>query len=164
MTDSHSTGLTLPGMIDDPACSSGSRSSPRPAAGPLASSRMSLAIFVSATATARRPLDASPSAPWPPWCTIGFGVVRSGKPGLGGQRPDDRGGEAVGCIDPGADGGAAERELSEGGDVRDRTVERAFEQAGPRVGLLTHRDGCRVHQVRAPGLHRGRGAFAERLQ
>ena len=26
-TDSHSTGLTLPGMIDDPACNSGNSSS-----------------------------------------------------------------------------------------------------------------------------------------
>ena len=63
-------------MIDEPACSSGSSSSPRPAAGPLASRRMSLAILVSATATPRRPLDASARAPWPPWWTIGLSVVR----------------------------------------------------------------------------------------
>ena len=63
LTASHSTGLTLPGMIDDPACSSGSSSSPSPAAGPLASSRMSLAILVRATAMARSPAEASDSAP-----------------------------------------------------------------------------------------------------
>ena len=63
LTDSQSTGLTLPGMIDEPACSSGRSSSPSPAAGPLASRRMSLAILVRATATPRRPLDASARAP-----------------------------------------------------------------------------------------------------
>ena len=46
------TGFTLPGMIDEPFCSSGSTISPRPARGPLDIQRRSLQIFVSATAAA----------------------------------------------------------------------------------------------------------------
>ena len=41
---------------------------------------MSLAIFVSATATLRSPADASASAPCPPWWIIGLTVGRSGSP------------------------------------------------------------------------------------
>ena len=44
-------GFTLPGMIDEPGSFSGSDSSPRPARGPDASQRMSLAIFISDTAS-----------------------------------------------------------------------------------------------------------------
>ena len=46
-TASGITGLTLPGMIDEPFCSSGSTISPRPARGPLDIQRRSLQIFVS---------------------------------------------------------------------------------------------------------------------
>ena len=44
-------GLTLPGMIELPGSLVGSTSSPMPERGPLPSRRMSLAIFVSATAS-----------------------------------------------------------------------------------------------------------------
>ena len=44
-------GFTLPGMIDDPGSFSGRISSPSPARGPDASQRMSLAIFMSDTAS-----------------------------------------------------------------------------------------------------------------
>ena len=50
-TDSGITGLTLPGMIELPGCTSGSTISPRPARGPEPSHRMSLAIFIRLTAT-----------------------------------------------------------------------------------------------------------------
>ncbi|MCY1540292.1 hypothetical protein D9M68_759230 [compost metagenome] len=43
------TGLTLPGMIDEPACMAGSRISPKPARGPLDRRRRSLQIFESFT-------------------------------------------------------------------------------------------------------------------
>ncbi|MNI50343.1 hypothetical protein D3C73_1049990 [compost metagenome] len=46
------TGLTLPGMIEDPACTAGSSSSPIPPAGPLASRRRSPEIFSRLTAAA----------------------------------------------------------------------------------------------------------------
>lgn len=44
------TGLTLPGMIEDPGCKPCSSISPRPASGPEFIQRRSLAIFISATA------------------------------------------------------------------------------------------------------------------
>ena len=49
---SHWVGLTLPGMIELPGSFSGMRSSPRPERGPEASQRTSLAIFISAAASA----------------------------------------------------------------------------------------------------------------
>ncbi|MCY1454994.1 hypothetical protein D9M71_720970 [compost metagenome] len=44
------TGLTLPGMIEEPGCNPSSSISPRPASGPEFIQRRSLAIFISATA------------------------------------------------------------------------------------------------------------------
>ena len=61
-TTSGITGLTLPGMIDEPFCSSGSRSSTSPVRGPEPISTRSLAIFVSETA---RPLSAACSSTSP---------------------------------------------------------------------------------------------------
>ena len=48
---SYWVGLTLPGMIDEPGSLAGSMSSCIPERGPEASQRMSLAIFISATAS-----------------------------------------------------------------------------------------------------------------
>ena len=50
-TASGITGLTLPGMIDEPGCNAGSAISPRPASGPEFIQRKSFAIFISDTAT-----------------------------------------------------------------------------------------------------------------
>ena len=61
-TTSGMTGLTLPGMIDEPFCSSGRNSSPMPARGPEPMSARSLAIFVSETATTLSIPDSSTSA------------------------------------------------------------------------------------------------------
>ena len=51
ITTSGITGFTLPGMIDEPFCSSGRRSSERPARGPEPISARSFAILISETAT-----------------------------------------------------------------------------------------------------------------
>ena len=53
------TGLTLPGMIEDPGCRSGMCSSPRPVFGPEPIQRRSLLILVSDTAIVRSAPDAS---------------------------------------------------------------------------------------------------------
>src|SRR6202162_5810458 len=45
VTDSQMTGLTLPGMIDEPGCTTGIEISAMPARGPQPSRRMSLAIL-----------------------------------------------------------------------------------------------------------------------
>ena len=59
MTTSGMTGLTLPGMIEEPFWSSGRKISPRPQRGPEPIHARSLAIFVSDTATILRAADAS---------------------------------------------------------------------------------------------------------
>ena len=51
LTTSGRTGLTLAGMIEDPACSSGRLISPSPVRGPEDSSRRSLQTIPSLTAT-----------------------------------------------------------------------------------------------------------------
>lgn len=52
---SHWVGLTLPDMIEEPGSLAGTTSSLIPQRGPEASQRMSLAIFISGTASARSP-------------------------------------------------------------------------------------------------------------
>ena len=52
---SHWVGLTLPGMIELPGSFSGRLNSPSPQRGPEASQRISLAIFMSATASVFKP-------------------------------------------------------------------------------------------------------------
>ena len=61
-TTSGITGLTLPGMIEEPFCSSGRKISPMPARGPEPISARSPAIFVSETATTFSAPDSSTSA------------------------------------------------------------------------------------------------------
>ena len=61
------TGLTLPGMMEDPGWTAGSRSSPRPARGPEPIQRMSLAIFISAVAYVRSAPEAKASASTAAW-------------------------------------------------------------------------------------------------
>ena len=58
-TASGTTGLTLPGMIDEPGCRSGMCSSARPVLGPEPIHRMSLQILVSETASTRSAPEAS---------------------------------------------------------------------------------------------------------
>ena len=48
---SHITGLTLPGMMEEPGWVAGRRNSPKPRRGPEPSKRMSLAILMRLTAT-----------------------------------------------------------------------------------------------------------------
>ena len=53
------TGLTLPGMIEDPGCSAGNSISPKPASGPEFIQRRSLPSFINATASALSCPDSS---------------------------------------------------------------------------------------------------------
>ena len=61
-TASQSTGLTLPGMIDDPGCRSGRKISVSPVRGPEPIQRMSLAALFNPTAMVRSTPLASTSA------------------------------------------------------------------------------------------------------
>ena len=62
ITTSGITGLTLPGMIEEPFCSSGRRISARPARGPEPISARSLAILIIETATTFSAPESSTSA------------------------------------------------------------------------------------------------------
>jgi hypothetical protein len=73
-------GLTFPGMIELPGSFSGSTSSCSPARGPEASQRMSLAAFIWATATPRRPALTATMASNDPWAAYLLRAVRSGSP------------------------------------------------------------------------------------
>ena len=75
---SHCVGLTLPGMIELPGSLAGRISSPSPALGPEASQRMSLAIFVSGTASPRSPAEAAATASDPASAANLLAAVRNG--------------------------------------------------------------------------------------
>ena len=108
VTASGMTGLTLPGMIEEPAWRAGRRISPRPASGPRDSSRRSLAIFSRLRAQAlRMPLTSTKTSAF---CVAStrFSARARPRPVMLAQVLDDaedvlpRGAEA------GADGRAAE--------------------------------------------------------
>src|ERR1700682_5550995 len=77
---SHWVGLTLPGMIDDPGSLAGNTSSASPDRGPDASQRISLAIFISAIARARRAPCAFTIGSNEPCAANLFGAVTNGRP------------------------------------------------------------------------------------
>ncbi len=77
---SHWVGFTLPGMIEEPGSFSGSSSSPSPQRGPEASQRMSLAIFISATARPRSAAMAATMASSEPCAANLLGAVTNGRP------------------------------------------------------------------------------------
>ncbi len=79
-TTSGITGLTLPGMIDDPACRAGSVISPSPACGPDASSRRSLQIFESLAALRLTVPDSVMKAPASLVASIRSGAVTMSSP------------------------------------------------------------------------------------
>ena len=120
---SHCVGLTLPGMIDEPGSFSGRVSSPSPQRGPDASQRMSLAIFISATASVlSAPLAhrrARRARPAPRTCS---GADDERQPGQLGDLRRGRLGELRVRVEPGADRRAAERQLVE---PRQRRLDRA---------------------------------------
>src|ERR1700733_13563902 len=77
---SHWVGLTFPGIIEEPGSLAGSFNSPRPHRGPDANQRMSLAIFMSATARPRREACARTIASSDPWAVNLLGAVTKGLP------------------------------------------------------------------------------------
>ena len=83
-------GLTLPGMIELPGSLAGSRSSPNPARGPLPISRMSLAIFVSATASMRSAACRPTSASWPAIAANRLSATTNGAPSRRASRAATR--------------------------------------------------------------------------
>ncbi|GAQ68277.1 hypothetical protein SsS58_08736 [Streptomyces scabiei] len=80
LTTSGITGLTLPGMIDEPACTGGRLISLSPARGPEESSRRSLHVFDSFTATRLSTPDICTNAPQSCVASTRLAAVTSGSP------------------------------------------------------------------------------------
>src|SRR5690606_30827092 len=74
------TGLTLPGMIDDPGCSAGREISARPASGPEFIHRRSLAIFISATAAVLSWPESATAGSWEERLAKKFGAGTKASP------------------------------------------------------------------------------------
>ncbi len=147
-TASGATGLTLPGMIEEPGCSAGSAISPRPASGPEFIQRRSLAIFVSATATPRSCADSSTAASCAASAANGFGCGTNASPVRGGELGGDARAEAGGRVEAGADRGRALREPQQ---ARPHRLE-------PRAGVLDLRAPRRQLLRRASAASRPSGA------
>ena len=114
---------------------------------------MSLATLVNATATARRPPEASPSAPWPPWWTIGLAVVRNGNPVSAAIDATTAAAYPSGTLMPVPT--ALPPSGSSPSDATSACERRSgpSHQARPGVGLLSDRHRGGVHEVGAAGLH-----------
>ena len=114
-TASQMTGLTLPGMIDEPGCRSGIRISASPVRGPEPISRRSLQILYRLTAMVRvtplaatRPSRAPAASKW-------LGASVSGSRMSLARWSMTAAGEAGRRVQAGADRGAAERQLADVG-------------------------------------------------
>ena len=119
---SHWVGLTLPGMIELPGSFSGMRISPSPERGPDASQRTSLAIFMSDAASVFSAPCANTSASCAASASNLFGARDERQAGPRRELGGDARAELGRRVEPGADRGAAERELAQ---VRQRARGRA---------------------------------------
>ena len=144
---SQITGLTLPGMIEDPGCRSGSAISPSPARGPEPIQRRSLAILFRLTAMVRSAPEASTSPSRAPWASKWSRASVSGRPGLPDDDRDHRGGEAGRGVDPGADRGAAQRQLGHPGQRGLDPLDAVADLRRVPAELLAQGDRGGVHQV-----------------
>ena len=151
-TTSGRTGLTLPGMIEEPFWSSGRKISPMPARGPEPISARSLAILVSETATTLSAPDSSTSASRFPCASNGSSGARMSSPVSAAQPLAHAGGELGVGVEARPGRRAAERDL--------RHARQRVGDAGPaeadlrRVAgeLLPERHRHGVHQVGAARL------------
>ena len=150
------TGLTLPGMIDEPGCRSGIAISPSPARGPEPIQRRSLADLVQAHRD--HPQHAAGlDQRVPAACRLEM-VPRLGERQLHRRRqPRDRpGGEAGRRVEPGPDRGPAEGQLTKAGEDSHEPFGAMTDGRRVPAELLSegHRHG--VHQMGPSDLdHRG---------
>ena len=152
LTTSGITGLTLPGMIEEPACTAGRRISPMPVRGPLDSRRRSLQIFDSLTAMRfSTPENKNEGA------HVGGRLDQVGGrhqrlAGDARQLLDRERGVARIGVDAGADRGGAEIDLAEQSrGLRSRAMS-SFMVVWKRVELLAERHRHGVLQLGAAHL------------
>ena len=94
---SGSTGLTLPGMIDDPGCRSGRWISASPAVGPDPIQRRSLQILVRPTAIVRSTPLSSTSESRVPWASKWLRASVNGCPVASASASIAAAGKPAGC-------------------------------------------------------------------
>ena len=140
-------------MIDEPGSFSGRISSPSPQRGPDASQRMSLAIFISDTASVLSAPLANTSASCAASAANLFGRRHERQAGELGDLRRGTLGELGVRVEPGADGGAADGELVEPGQHLLDALEVGVELRDVAAELLAERERHRVLQVRAADLH-----------
>ena len=97
---SHWVGFTLPGMIELPGSFSGRISSPRPQRGPLASQRMSLAIFIRLPASTVRAPWAAARGSWPARAWNLLGALVKGRPRRSASRAATASPKPAGACSP----------------------------------------------------------------
>ena len=112
-TDSHSTGLTLPGMIDEPACSSGSSSSAEAGRRPAGEQADVVGDLRQRHGEAPQPGRRIGQRALPALVDHRVGRRPQRESGLRGEGGDHRRGERRRGVDAGADRGAAERQLAQ---------------------------------------------------
>ncbi len=110
---SHMTGLTLPGMMEEPGCVAGRRNSPRPRRGPEPRKRMSLAILIRLTATVLSAPEVSTTASRAALRFEVIGRFAKGKARFRGDAGDGAAGEFGVGIDARADGRAAQGQFAQ---------------------------------------------------
>ena len=149
---SHCVGLTLPGMIEEPGSFSGSISSPRPQRGPEPSQRMSLAIFISDTASVLSAPLADDQSSWPARAANLFGAVTNGKPVSSAILAATPSANSGWVLRPVPTARAAEGQLVEAGKTASMPLEVGVELGDVAGKLLAQRQRHGVHQVRAADL------------
>ena len=152
MTTSGMTGLTLPGMIDEPFWSSGSTISARPARGPEPISARSFAILSSETATVLSAPESSTSASRLPCASKGSAGSEMSRPVSELSFSRTLAANSGMGVEPRAGGGAAERDLPDAAESRANALRSESDLGGVSGELLSERDRDRVHQVRPAGL------------
>ena len=140
-------------MIELPGSFSGIDSSPRPQRGPLASQRMSLAIFIRLAATVFSAPCANTSASAAAITSNLFGAVTNGRPVSLPIAAATFTANSRMRVQPRADRGAAERELVQMRQRRFDVAHALVELRDVARKLLAERERRRVLQVRAADLH-----------
>ena len=100
MDASQMTGLTLPGMIEEPGCRSGMAISPRPVLGPEPIQRRSLLIFMKEIAMLRSWLEASIRPSRLAWASKWSRASVSGRPVSAASSSITRSGKPAGVLMP----------------------------------------------------------------
>ena len=160
ITTSGSTGLTLPGMIDEPFCSSGRKISPSPQRGPLPIQAMSLAILVRETATTLSAPDTSTRASRAPCASNGSAGGGDRQAGVPGQALPHALGELAVGVEAGAGGRAAQGQLPQPDGGVGHPVAPLADLGRVARELLAQRDGTASIRWVRPALTRSANSTA----